>query len=117
MRDTCPAWCRGHTVVEQGIPSQLLHHDAAGVTVESPIPRPPDMHRTAVWATAPPEGGDPKIVITRCVPPPALPWRLDLTRDQARQLAGLADGFAPGLASALRTTLAHVERADTGRRG
>lgn len=103
VREGCPAWCRGHVDLETG-PADQLHHDAAGITVESDVPRPSGMHRTAVWATGV-LGSEPKVVISRCVPPPDLPWRVDLTTRQANQLAGLADAFAPGLASALRATL------------
>ncbi|WTW99933.1 hypothetical protein OG216_44200 [Streptomycetaceae bacterium NBC_01309] len=108
VREGCPAWCRGHFAVETG-PSDQLSHDAGGVTVEPGVHRPPGEPRTSVWATAAPGAvADPTIIISRCVPPPELLWRVDLTRAQANQLAGLAEAFAPGLASALRETLRRV---------
>jgi hypothetical protein len=104
-RDSCPAWCRGHTAVE----SDELAHETAGVTVETDVPQRPGTARASVWAQAIP-GSPVRIVISRCVPPPDLPWRVDLEIHQAWQLAGLADTFAPGLAEALRRTASAVQR-------
>ncbi|MDI2132739.1 hypothetical protein [Yinghuangia seranimata] len=106
-RDGCPHWCRGHVAWQTG-PTERLHHDASGVTVRVPISVPEGTERTAVWASKGPDT-DLKIIISRCVPiPGSNPWRVDLSVHQARQLAGLADVFAPGLADALRKVVGVV---------